>query len=323
MDTIMGGSKSIEFGADLIKKGEIVAFPTETVYGLGASAYNEDAVKKIFIAKGRPQDNPLIVHISSPIDAIEIAKEIPDEAYVLWEMFSPGPLTLVLNKKSIIPDIVTAGYQTVGIRIPNNEIALSLISKSGLPLAAPSANLSGRVSPTEAIHVYKDLNGRIPLIIDGGRCNIGIESTVLDLTKNTPTILRPGFISPEQIAERIGNVINHKGDIVRVESPGMKYSHYMPICPCVSALTTGSACELYDKNENAVILGTNSFIESCGNRAVVSLGDTPDDCMKNIFKALRDSEESFSYIIVESFKDKHGYFALNNRLSKAAKGITY
>ncbi|MDD4120014.1 MAG: L-threonylcarbamoyladenylate synthase [Clostridia bacterium] len=323
MDTILGGPELIDYGASLIKKGEIVAFPTETVYGLGASAYNEDAVKKIFIAKGRPQDNPLIVHISSPIDAAEIAIGIPDEAYVLWEIFSPGPLTLVLNKSNNIPDIVTAGYKTVGLRIPNNEIALSLINKSGLSLAAPSANISGRVSPTEAMHVYKDLHGRIPLIIDGGQCTIGIESTVLDLTKNIPIILRPGFITPEQIAESIGKVINHKGEIIKAESPGMKYSHYMPNCPCVSAVTTDSACELYDKNKNAIILGTNSFVESCGSRAVFRLGDNPSDCMKNIFKALRDSEELYSFIIIESFRDKHGYFALHNRLSKATKGITY
>ncbi|MBO8423702.1 MAG: threonylcarbamoyl-AMP synthase, partial [Firmicutes bacterium] len=210
-DTLVGGAELLDEAAEYIRRGELVAFPTETVYGLGADAFNEEAVKCIFIAKGRPQDNPFIVHVASPEGAKAAVSHIPDEAYRLWEKFSPGPLTIVLPKSERMPLITTGGLQTVGIRIPNNRIALELIRRSGCAIAAPSANTSGRISPTRAIDVYEDMRGRIPLILDGGQTDVGIESTVIDLTREVPTVLRPGAITAGMLAEVLGEVVNHKG----------------------------------------------------------------------------------------------------------------
>ena len=219
--TKVGGSELIDEGAKILREGGLVAFPTETVYGLGADAFNAEAVKDIFIAKGRPQDNPLIVHFACVEDVKRAVKEIPEVAYKLWERFSPGPLTLVLPKSDELPLVTTAGIQTVGIRIPNHPIALELIKKSGTGIAAPSANTSGRVSPTLAEHVYEDMVGKIPLILDGGQTDVGIESTVLGLTKDVPIVLRPGAVTVEMLIEVLGKVINHKGEVIIAESPGM------------------------------------------------------------------------------------------------------
>lgn len=323
METLIGGYELLDYAAELIKGGELVAFPTETVYGLGANAFDVEAVNKIFIAKGRPQDNPLIVHIPEYKNSLEIAEGIPDEAYMLWMKYSPGPLTLVLKKKPVVPNIVTAGYDTVAIRIPNNKTALELLVRCALPVAAPSANLSGRVSSTEAKHVYDDLKGRIPLILDGGQCLVGIESTVLDLTKNIPVVLRPGYITAEELSHTIGNVINHKGEIINAESPGMKYSHYMPSCPCVAVSSSDSAISIYDSHKQAVIVGTDKFIECCGQRDNISLGSSPEECMRSFFKVLRNAEENYAYIILESFEGRKDYYALNNRLFKSAQGIVF
>lgn len=323
MITEIAGFEKIDYAASLIASGEIVAFPTETVYGLGGNAFNEEAIKKIFLAKGRPQDNPLIVHVAD-IDTIKIiAREIPPLAFSLWEAFSPGPLTLVLKKNEIIPNIVTAGYDTVAIRIPQNDIALELIKRSKLPIAAPSANRSGRVSPTTAKHVFDDLSGLIPLILDGGKSNVGIESTVLDLTKETPIILRPGFINAEMISLVVGNVINHKGEVIRAESPGMKYSHYMPKCPCIAATSSKNADKLYEQHPSSVIIASDIFLLGCRSENIISLGSTPEEAMSIIFSALRAAEKTYSYIIVEDFEYKKDYYALYNRLSKATSGLKY
>lgn len=323
MITEIAGFEKIDYAASLIARGEIVAFPTETVYGLGANALNEEAIKKIFQAKGRPQDNPLIVHVAD-IDSIKkIAIDIPVVAFSLWEAFSPGPLTLVLKKNKIIPNIVTAGYDTVAIRIPKNSMALELIKRSKLPIAAPSANISGRVSPTTAKHVFDDLSGRIPMILDGGKCFVGIESTVLDLTKETPIILRPGFISAEMISHIVGSVVNQKGEVIKAESPGMKYSHYMPKCPCIAATSPERADELYNEHFLPIIIASDEFLSRCKAQNTISLGKTPEDAMNLIFSALRSAEGIYSYIIVEDFEHKKGYCALHNRLSKATSGLKY
>lgn len=318
MKTIIAGKDKIKEAAKLIKNGEVVVFPTETVYGLGANALDERAVEKIFIAKGRPQDNPLIVHIESVEQASIVAFDIPDAAYLLWEKFSPGPLTIVLRKQPNIPYITTAGLETVGIRIPNNEIALMLIKEAGLPIAAPSANISGRVSPTEARFVYDDLKGKVPIILDGGPCEVGIESTVLDLTKDIPTILRPGAITEKMLAEVLHYVVNHKGEIIKASSPGMKYTHYKPKSDCVAVKTPKQAIEIYDRRPlESLIVGRESFVSSCGNRKKISLGSTPKECMQNYFRVLRENENLYKFMIIENLEGLPEYVALQNRIEKA------
>ena len=320
--TIVGGAEYVDEGAKILREGGLVAFPTETVYGLGADAFNEQAVLSIFEAKGRPQDNPLIVHFAEIEDVKRAVKYIPDVAYALWEKFSPGPLTLVLPKSDELPLVTTAGIQTVGIRIPNHPIALELIKKSGTGIAAPSANTSGRVSPTLASHVFEDMDGKIPLILDGGQTDVGIESTVLDLTKETPIVLRPGGITIEMLIEVLGKVINHKGEVIVAESPGMKYKHYAPICPCVGARDVESAMSVYNANEKAVIVGRNSFLKDLPSGVTTaSLGETPEECMRSVFSLLRDLETEYKYLIIEDFSQKENYYALYNRLKKTTGGI--
>lgn len=319
--TIVGGAERIDEGAKILREGGLVAFPTETVYGLGADAFNEEAVLSIFKAKGRPQDNPLIVHFACVEDVKMAVKEIPEVAYKLWERFSPGPLTLVLPKSDNLPLVTTAGIQTVGIRIPNHPIALELIKKSGTGIAAPSANTSGRISPTRAMDVYEDMVGKIPLILDGGQTDVGIESTVLDLTKEVPIVLRPGGVTIEMLTEVLDKVINHKGEVVVAESPGMKYKHYAPICDCVGASSIESAIRAYSQNENAVIVGRDSFLASVPEGVnTARLGETPEECMRTVFSLLRDLEKQYSYIIIEDFSQKPQYFALYNRLKKSTGG---
>ncbi len=224
---------------NLLKNGEVVAIPTETVYGLAASAFSPDAVGKIFKAKGRPQDNPLIVHISDFDDLAKITEEVPETAIRLAENFWPGPLTLILKKNEKIPLEVTAGLSTVAVRFPSHKYARAVIEAAGVPLAAPSANLSGKPSPTSAQHVMRDLAGKIPMIIDGGECEVGLESTVIDLTGEKPMLLRPGAVTLSQLRSVLGEVlVNPKiskevDDGEKVASPGMKYKHYSPEAPVV------------------------------------------------------------------------------------------
>ena len=321
-DTIVGGAECVDEGARIIREGGLVAFPTETVYGLGADAFNPQAVLDIFKAKGRPQDNPLIVHFASVDDVKKAVKEIPPIAYELWERFSPGPLTLVLPKSDDLPLVTTAGIQTVGIRIPNHPIALELIKKSGTGIAAPSANTSGRVSPTRAMDVYEDMVGKIPLILDGGQTDVGIESTVLDLTKEIPIVLRPGGVTIEMLTEVLDKVVNHKGEVIIAESPGMKYRHYAPVCPCVGARTPKSALKVYFEQQNAVIVGRNSFLAELPKEVTrAPLGESPEECMRNVFSLLRDLEKQYSYIIIEDFSTEPKYFALYNRLKKTTGNV--
>lgn len=222
-------------GASILRWGGTVAFPTETVYGLGANALNPEAVAKIFEAKGRPGDNPLIVHIARINELNDLVAEIPPKAGLLMSTFWPGPLTLVFKKGDKIPPIVTAGLDTVAVRMPAHPIALTLIEKAKVPVAAPSANLSGKPSPTRGADVLKDLGGRVDLIIDGGLCLVGLESTVLDLTVDPPMILRPGGISKEELELVLGKVdldpallVEVEEDQIQPKSPGMKYTHYAP-----------------------------------------------------------------------------------------------
>lgn len=228
--------ESVKKGAEYLKKGEVVAIPTETVYGLAADAFNENAIKKVFQVKGRPQDNPLLVHIYKLEQVYDICKDIPQEAKKIFDAFWPGSVTLIFNKKECISDIVTAGMDTVAVRFPKSEIARAVIKESGTLLVAPSANLSGKPSTTSAKHCINDLSGKIPCILDGGSCSIGLESTIIDMSTPDPVLLRPGAISVDEICDVIPNLI-YKKDLLSVEdsevpkAPGMKYRHYAPDVP--------------------------------------------------------------------------------------------
>lgn len=234
MNTLILNEEQINTAADIIKKGGLVAMPTETVYGLAANALDYRAVEKIYTAKGRPSDNPLIVHVAEVEDIYPLVTSFPEKAKKLIDAFSPGPLTIVLPKSDIIPKEISGGLDTVAIRFPSHPIARKLIKKAGVPLAAPSANLSGSPSPTTAQHVIKDLNGRIDAIIDGGACSVGVESTVITLVPEVPVLLRPGGITHEMLTSVIGDVIidsavlNPLKNGQAVQSPGMKYKHYSP-----------------------------------------------------------------------------------------------
>ena len=217
----------------ILKSGGLVAFPTETVYGLGADALNTEAAEKIYAAKGRPSDNPLIIHIADMGHLDKIVKYVPDEAKKLADAFWPGPLTMILNKSACVPYGTTGGLDTVAVRMPSDKIAQELIRRGGGYVAAPSANISGRPSPTTAQHVYEDMNGRIPLILDGGAVEIGLESTIVDLTADVPVILRPGYISLAMVQAILGRAEMDRGLIaddsgIRPKAPGMKYRHYAP-----------------------------------------------------------------------------------------------
>lgn len=322
-ETRIKGEEALDEAAEIIRSGGLVAFPTETVYGLGADAFNEAAVESIFRAKGRPQDNPLIVHIPSASWLPRVAVNVPEAAYELFEKFSPGPLTIVLPKAADLPPVTTAGLQTVGIRIPNSKIARELISRSDRPIAAPSANRSGRVSPTTAADVFEDMKGRIPLILDGGDTDVGIESTVITLAGEVPTVLRPGAVTIEMLSEVLGKVVNHKGKVVVAEAPGMKYRHYAPIVPCVGAADPKTAAEKALSERNAAVIGSTPFVNAAAafGATVVDIGSDPKECMKNAFKTLRIAEKRYDFLVIEHFEGKPGYFALNNRLSKSYAGV--
>lgn len=227
MDTQVAASEKIQDAISLLKSGVPVAFPTETVYGLGAPVFSHDAIQKIFSIKGRPQDNPLIVHVATIEDVGQIAQDLPPSFFELADRFWPGPLTLVVKKRPEVPSIVSAGLSTIAVRMPSHQMALALIQAVG-PIAAPSANLSGRPSPTCALDAFEDLNGKIPLILDGGSCAIGIESTVLNISGDTLQILRPGAVTKEELEEFLGEKVLEISSSKTPLSPGMKYRHYSP-----------------------------------------------------------------------------------------------
>ena len=228
-----------ETAAELLKQGQLVALPTETVYGLGADGLNPEAVAKIFEAKGRPQDNPLILHIADPKDLEKLCHHIPESAWRLAENFWPGPLTMVLPARDCVPKCTTAGLPTVAVRCPDCEITRRIIAQAGVPIAAPSANLSGKPSTTTAQHVLNDHKGKIPMIVDGGPCRVGVESTIVDLTEDAPRLLRPGGVTPEQLQEILGELVVDKAVTAQIDkdavvkAPGMKYKHYAPQCQVV------------------------------------------------------------------------------------------
>ena len=242
MNTLLlsaGDSKTPEIAAEIIKQGGLVAIPTETVYGLGANGLDPKAVAKIFEAKGRPQDNPLILHVSATKEIENFCHSIPESAYKLAKKFWPGPLTMVLPARDTVPKCTTAGLPTVAVRCPDNAVTREIIRLSGCPIAAPSANISGKPSTTTAAHVMHDHNGKIDAVVDGGPCRVGLESTIVDLTEDRPRLLRPGGITPEQLLEVLGDLVVDKAVTAQIDkdavvkAPGMKYRHYAPDCQVV------------------------------------------------------------------------------------------
>ena len=326
----------IEKAAKIIKKGGLVAFPTETVYGLGANAFNKKAIRKIFKVKRRPMDNPIIIHIADFIDLKKMAKRVPREAKILAKKFWPGPLTLVIFKKKIVPDEVTAGAKTVAIRMPKNKIALELIEKSRVPIAAPSANLAGRPSPTTAQHVFEDLGDKIDLILDGGKTKIGVESTVLDLTVNPPLILRPGGLNLENLKQVLKDIRFHSflksGELKNKisKSTGMKYSHYAPKAPLILVNGKGKTKKIqrlinfYKKNKKRVgVMATKEnkkFYKKADLVLTVGSRKNLKQVAKNLFETLREFDKKMvDVILAEGFEIKGIGFAIMHRLKKATK----
>ncbi|HCJ01509.1 MAG TPA: threonylcarbamoyl-AMP synthase [Clostridiales bacterium] len=307
--------------ANYLKMGELVAFPTETVYGLGGNALDSEASKKIYAVKGRPSDNPLIVHLSTWDEIHSIARPTP-AAKKLYEAFCPGPITMILPKLPVVPDETTGGRNTVAVRFPSHPVARDLIALAGVPVAAPSANLSKHVSPTSAEHVYQDLGGRIPMILDGGECDVGIESTIVDLTGENPVVLRPGDITAEEIKRVLGEADYYKGEIKEALAPGMMIKHYSPSVPCYLAdeKSLKTALEnLTEKGINAVVIATDDTLVTLGNCPAISLGSTPREAQHRIYGALRDSER-YQAAIIEDLSDKKEYFAAMDRIKKATGG---
>ncbi len=324
--------KQIERAAEIIKNGGLVAFPTETVYGLGANALDAEASRKIYEAKGRPSDNPLIAHIASLETLDEIVEDVSDVAKKLIDKFWPGPMTLIFNKKEMVPDSTTGGLKTLAVRFPSNEIAKALIEKSGVPIAAPSANTSGKPSPTKGEHVIEDLNGKVDMIIDGGEVGLGLESTIIDVT-GEPTILRPGFITQEMLEQVIEEVkldqtlLEKPSEEFAPKAPGMKYRHYAPKTELViikgSAKNVAQRIKEETKTKNAAILTVDQHIELYKDidAKVVSWGDlnNMDEIAHKIFDALRKVDEwGVDIIYCEAFEEEGLGLAVMNRLTKAA-----
>lgn len=319
---------------ELLKSGALVAFPTETVYGLGANALDEKASAKIYAAKGRPSDNPLIIHIADMESLDLITEDLPETVGKLADKFWPGPLTMVLKKSAVVPYGTTGGLDTVAVRMPSHPIALEMIRYGGGYIAAPSANTSGRPSPTLASHVADDMDGIIPMILDGGPVGIGIESTIVDLTDEVPTILRPGFITKEMLEEVVGQVLMDKGlemdSKVAPKAPGMKYRHYAPkaelmivegardkVVQKINAL----AAEQEAKGTVVGIIGTEETVSMYPKGIVKSIGTREDELSisSHLYGILREFDESDAKVIYsESFEEGAMGSAIMNRLLKAA-----
>lgn len=326
--------KKLIDAAKILKEGGTVAFPTETVYGLGANGLELGAIRKIFEAKGRPSDNPLILHVAKIEDVEPLVKEIPLDTERVMRKFWPGPLTIVLEKTNIVPEAITAGLSTVAIRMPSHPIARRLIEMAGVPVAAPSANISGKPSPTSGEHVIKDLQGRVDAIIVGGSCDVGVESTVLDMTGEIPTILRPGGVTREMLLKVLERVeIDNglkEGTNAVPKSPGMKYTHYAPRAEVyiVKGEETRSSEKIKELAEVHRIegkkVGIICFDESYNEyqRDVVkSMGSRKDlkRVAANLFKILRDFDETdVDVILAEALEEVELGQAIMNRLTKAA-----
>ena len=329
-------TKVIEEAGRILKRGGLVAFPTETVYGLGGDALNAESSGKIYAAKGRPSDNPLIVHISDIEQLDKLVCEIPDNAKKLMDAFWPGPMTLIFKKSGLVPDGTTGGLDTVAVRMPNHKAALELIRTSGVAIAAPSANTSGRPSPTTAAHVADDLSGKIDMIIDGSAVGIGIESTIVDVTSEIPMVLRPGYITMEMLEKVVGKVGIDKaitGPVspdVKPKAPGMKYKHYAPKAELTMFKgelknVVEHINNLTDKNVKS---GIKTGIIACEETKdmykageVLSIGsrNNEDTIAHNLYGVLRKFDDmNVDVIYGETFEDNRLGQAIMNRLLKAA-----
>lgn len=337
VDSRRPGLGAIRLAADTIRRGGLVAFPTETVYGLGADALNVSAVERLFVAKQRPLDNPPIVHVSGRKDVSKLVKSVPKSAERLMSQFWPGPLTLIFERSEIVPDVTVASLNTVALRMPRNNVALALIKESSCPLAAPSANLAGRPSPTMAEHVLADLDGRIDVILDGGSTMVGVESTVLDLTVNPPQVLRPGGVSFEVLVRAIRDV--KLGEFAGGEkvlrdgatrSPGMKYRHYSPNARVIvvegdiesikrrvvdlaeAERSIGKRVGILASDETAACY-RRFLVKSAGSRSEL------EEVARNLFRLLREFDaERVDVIVAEGFPTNGLGLAVMNRLRKAA-----
>ena len=323
-----------QLGGRILREGGLVAFPTETVYGLGANGLDEQAVRKIFEAKGRPSDNPLILHVSRKNDVRKLWDTVPEKAQRLMDAFWPGPLTLVYTKSDLVPDAVTAGLPTVAVRMPDHKTARALIKAADVPIAAPSANASGKPSPTTAAHVLEDMDGKIPLILDGGPCQFGVESTVVSVGAQ-PMILRPGAVTKGMLEAVVGPVRLHKsllsplGEGEEAASPGMKYRHYAPEAEVV--VVTGSPdhiarriLELYDSYTNmrkkCMILATRQTRHFYRGKEYAIIGDRerPETLCASLFSALREWGAQSDVLLCEGLPAEEAGLAFMNRLLRAA-----
>ncbi len=325
----------IEEAAKVIKEGGIVAFPTETVYGLGADALNAEAVKKIFEAKGRPQDNPLIIHVASK-DVSKYVSNVSEVAEKLMNKFWPGPLTVVLNKKDIVPNVTSANLSTIGIRMPDNEVALKLIELSGTTIAAPSANISGRPSPTDIERCVEDLNGKVDCIIGGQKSKVGVESTIVDCTVNPPVVLRPGGVTLEMLREVDSEIELDKGlmtkptEDFKPKAPGMKYKHYAPNAKV--RIISGNNEKVVEKIQEMVhnyidngkrvgILSSKENADKYKMGEVISIGSLYklEEVAQNLFEDLRKFDDiNVDIILAEAYEEKGVGIAIMNRLKKSA-----
>ena len=326
---------AIKEAGEILKNGGLVAFPTETVYGLGGDGLNARSSEKIYQAKGRPSDNPLIIHIAQLEDLDKIAEDVPDGAKKLAEKYWPGPLTMIFKKKDIVPIETTGGLESVAVRMPSHKVARALICYGGKYVAAPSANTSGRPSPTLAEHVIEDLNGKVDMILDGGEVGIGLESTIVDFTEKIPVILRPGYINQKMIAEVIGEVRMDKGLLitdasVRPKAPGMKYRHYAPKADLtiiegplekVVKEINKRAKEKSEAGYKVGVIGTEETVADYKSGDVKCIGTRADESTiaANLFRILREfDDDQVDYIYSESFDTAGIGSAIMNRLLKAA-----
>lgn len=311
----------LDIAAEILKNGGLVAFPTETVYGLGANALNENAVKNIFKAKGRPSDNPLIVHIADYKMLDMLVAETPPKAKLLMDKFWPGPLTIIMNKTKNVPDVVSGGLSTVAVRMPENEIALELLNKACVPVAAPSANTSGKPSPTLAQHVIDDMMDKIEAIVDGGSCRVGLESTVIDLTGDIPALLRPGGVTYEQLTEVLGEVEQKFNctDGEQPRSPGMKYKHYAPKAKVIVVRNDfeNFINECLKEYEKIGIICYNDI--TYNQNCIVKKSANIEEYASKLFSSLREfDDEGIELILAEDVDDTGINLATKNRLYRAA-----
>lgn len=305
--------------AECIKRGGLVAFPTETVYGLGADSFNSEAVKKIYIAKGRPSDNPLISHIAGFDEVASLAREVPEDAKKLMDAYWGGPLTIILKRKSNVPDIISAGLDTVSVRMPSHSIANMLIRLSGTPIAAPSANLSGSPSPTTFEHCRADLDGRCDMIIDGGACSIGVESTVVDMTGEVPVILRPGAVTLEDIVSVCGKGVFGGEYADAPKCPGMKYVHYSPDAEVFAVSDMDSFT--VPEGDSVGVITYEKYRHKAKHCRFLSAGESDTDYAARLFYLLRKADEDGIKTVYATLPENKGMgTAIRNRLLKSAGG---